>query len=115
MQIKKLKALIKQGESDVLEFKSSTGSIEIAMKTVCAFLNSETSGTVVFGVKDNGSIVGQVVTDSTRREIAAELNKIEPHIKIDIKFVSVASDRSAIVMLVSPGNKDVQRRIPVFA
>lgn len=104
MQIKNLKALVKRGESAILEFKASTGSVESAMKTVCAFLNSETGGTVVFGVKDNGHIVGQAVTDSTRKEIAAELNKIEPHAKIDIVFVPISNDLSAIVMLVSPGD-----------
>jgi ATP-dependent DNA helicase RecG len=105
MQIKQLKTLIKHGESDVLEFKNSTGSISSGMQTACAFLNSNAGGTVVFGVKDNGNIIGQEVTDKTRKEIAVELNKIEPQAKIDIKYVKIAGDRQAIIMLVSPGPK----------
>ncbi len=103
MQIKSLKSLIKHGESEVLELKNSTGSLGAGMQTVCAFLNSEHGGTVIFGVKDNGQIVGQVVTDKTRKDIAIELNKIEPHAKIDVGYVQIASDRQVIVLLVNPG------------
>jgi len=100
-----LKAIVKHGESEILEFKTSTGSLDGAMKTVCAFLNSETGGTVIFGVKDNGQIVGQEVTDKTRKEIAVELSKIEPHAKVDVQFVKVAGNHQAIVLLVTPGEK----------
>ena len=61
MKMSQLKTIVKHGESEILEFKTSTGSLDGAMKTVCAFLNSETGGTVIFGVKDNGQIVGQEV------------------------------------------------------
>jgi len=105
MQIKQLKALIKQGESDVLEFKTSTSSIDSAMKTLCAFLNSDHGGTVIFGVKDNGELIGQEVTDKTRKEIAIELNKIEPRTKIDIQYVKIVGSRQAIVMQARPGDK----------
>lgn len=105
MQIKNLNALVKHGESETLEFKNSTGSITSGMQTVCAFLNSDHGGTIIFGVKDNGHIVGQEVTDKTRKEIAVEVTKIEPHAKIDIKYVRVMSDRYAIILLVNPGPK----------
>ena len=104
MQLKKLRALVNQGESEVLEFKSSTGSLTAGMQTVCAFLNSEHGGTVVFGVKDDGKIIGQEVTDKTRKDIAAELNKIDPQGKIDTCYVKVVHIRQAIVMQVSPGD-----------
>ena len=105
MKTSQLKALIKRGESEVMEFKTSTGSISTGMQTVCAFLNSDRGGTIIFGVKDNGQIVGQEVTDKTRKEIAVELNKIEPHVKIDVKYVKVSSNRQAIVMHVNPGEQ----------
>lgn len=41
MPINSLKALVKRGESEFLEFKNSTGSISSGMQTVCAFLNSD--------------------------------------------------------------------------
>jgi ATP-dependent DNA helicase RecG len=105
MKMPQLKAIVKHGESEILEFKTSTGSLDGAMKTVCAFLNSETGGTVIFGVKDNGQIVGQEVTDKTRKEIAVELSKIEPHAKVDVQYVQVVGNHQAIVLLVNPGEK----------
>lgn len=91
MKITQLKTLVKHGESELLEFKKSTGSISTGMQTVCAFLNSEHGGTVIFGVNDDGKIVGQDVTDATRKAIAVELNKIEPHpallkVKLELSF-----------------------------
>lgn len=103
MKISQLKALVKRGESEVLEFKTSTGSISTGMQTVCAFLNSDRGGAIIFGVKDDGQIIGQDVSDKTRKEIAVELNKIEPHAKIDVAYVKISTNRQAIVMHVNPG------------
>ena len=58
MKISQLKAIIKRGESEVLEFKTSVAGLHPAMQTTCAFLNSEVGGTVLIGVKDNGEIKG---------------------------------------------------------
>jgi len=105
MQIKKLKALIKQGESEVLEFKKSTGLLDGAMKTVCAFLNSEAGGTVLIGVMDNKKIIGQEVTDEVRKKIAIELNKIDPYIKINVIYTPVKDDLYIIAFNVKPGSE----------
>jgi|ERR1700733_1260985 len=104
MKLTQLKLLVKHGESETLEFKHSTGSITAGMQTVCAFLNSDHGGTVVFGVSDKGQIAGQTVTDKTKKEIAVEINKIEPRVKIDIKYVKVTSDRHAILLFANPGD-----------
>jgi len=105
MKLAQLKALIKQGESQYLEFKSSTGSLSAGMQTICAFLNSSEGGILIFGVKDDGKIVGQQVTDKTRKEIAAELNKIEPYVKFDVKYVPITDDAFIVVMAVKAGSK----------
>lgn len=105
MKITQLKTLVKHGESETLEFKNSTGSLNTGMQTVCAFLNSNHGGIVIFGVKDDGKIIGQKVTDSTRKEIAVELNKIDPHPKIDVKYVNIENSLQAIIMVVNPGEK----------
>ncbi len=105
MKIAQLKSLIKQGESNLLEFKSSTGSLSAAMQTVSAFLNSEQGGTVVFGVKDDGKIIGQPVSDKTRKEIGVELSKLEPFAKIDIEYITISNDQKVIVFIVKPGDK----------
>ena len=102
MKLAQLKSLIKHGESEFLEFKTSTGGISSGMQTVCAFLNSDHGGAVVFGVKDNGQIIGQDISDKTRKEIATEINKIEPYAKIDVIYVPVANNKQAIVISAKP-------------
>ncbi len=105
MKISQLKTLIKHGETEKVEFKTSTGSLSSGMQTVCAFLNSETGGSVIFGITDSGKLVGQQVTDKTRKEIATELNKLEPFTKVAIEYVAVEDNRLVIVMDVEPGDK----------
>lgn len=105
MKISELKALVKNGESEKLEFKTSTGNISAGMQTICAFLNSKYGGVLIFGVKDNGQIIGQAVTDKTHKDIALELNKIEPYVKIDIEYIKVADNSQVIVLLVHPSDK----------
>ncbi len=103
MKIAQLRSLVKRGESEILEFKSSTGSLTSGMQTVCALLNSTHGGTIVFGVTDKGQIMGQIVNDKTKQEIAAELKKIEPRATIDIQYVKVSGDRQVILLFANPG------------
>lgn len=105
MKIAQLRALTKHGESEKLEFKTSTSSLSTGMQTACAFLNSDHGGVVIFGVKNDGQIVGQEVTDKTRKEIAVELNKIEPYAKIDVIYVRVSDKHQAIVLSVNPDDR----------
>ncbi len=73
------------------------------MQTASAFLNSDHGGMVIFGVKDNGQILGQEVTDKTKKEIAFELSKIEPHANIDVEYVRIDEKRFVIVLVVPEG------------
>lgn len=77
MNFKELQNLITDGESERVEFKTTTGQRTRAAKTVCALLNN-LGGFVVFGVTDKGNIVGQKVTAGTLESIAAELRKNWP-------------------------------------
>lgn len=97
MDIEQLKSIIKQGESHTLEFKKSTTQLKAAFETLCGFLNGH-GGTVLIGISDNGKIVGQKVTDNTRKEIAREINKIEPPAHINVTYVSIDNDKSVIVL-----------------
>jgi len=77
MSLARIKKLVAKGESDRVEFKKSTAQLKGAGQTLCAFLNAE-GGHVIFGVTDSGKVVGQEVSDKTRREIAAMLDRFEP-------------------------------------
>ena len=71
MKLDKLILLVKQGESENLEFKKTTSQRTAAAKTVCAFLNGH-GGYVLFGVSDTGEIPGQKISSKTLEDIAHE-------------------------------------------
>lgn len=77
MTLEELKKLISKDETKNIELKKSTGELREGMHTACAFLNSD-GGVLVFGVTPSLSIVGQIVSESTRRDIAQALAGIEP-------------------------------------
>lgn len=105
MNLSQLKTLVKKGESETLEFKNSTGGLKEAMQTVCAFLNSDHGGVIIFGVDDKGRILGQEVTDDTITKLSAELKKIDPFVKNDIQYVAITDKLKAIVLRISSGDK----------
>ena len=56
--------MVAAGESETLEFKSTTGTRREAAKTVCATLNHQ-GGQVLFGVTPEGRVIGQQVSERT--------------------------------------------------
>jgi ATP-dependent DNA helicase RecG len=61
--LERIKKIIKQGESNKVEFKEATFEIPRSIyETVCAFLNAN-GGEILLGVKDNEIIEG-VAKDS---------------------------------------------------
>lgn len=97
MNIKDIELLVAKGETQTVEFKKSTAQLHAAAETICAFLNTS-GGVVLIGVKNDGIIVGQDVTDSTRQEIARELSKIEPMPLIDVDYVCLEKNKYVIVL-----------------
>ena len=61
--------VIRQGESETVEFKKSTASLREAIETLCAFANHK-GGHLFFGVEDTGKITGQQASDDTLKNIA---------------------------------------------
>lgn len=100
----KLKILVSQGESEILEFKKSTGLLSAAFETVCAFLNGR-GGTVLIGIGEGGKIIGQDVTDKTRQEIAGHVLKLEPTAQapLRIEYVPVEDGRYVVAITVTAG------------
>lgn len=87
MTVAEIQELIKKDETRTLELKKSTGELKEAMHTVCAFLNT-TGGQLIFGITPNSlQVIGQQVTDNTRREIARELTKIEPAVSLNVNYI----------------------------
>lgn len=97
-------ALVKKGEGPRLEFKRSTAELQGAMQSLCAFLN-EAGGTVLIGVRPDGQLTGQDVSDSTQQKIAAALDRFEPPAPVRMEFVDLGQDRHVIVLAVDAGNE----------
>ena len=45
-------------ESETLEFKKTTGEIKEGMISICSILNKHGVGTLYFGIKPNGDVIG---------------------------------------------------------
>ena len=54
-------------ETERIEFKKSTSELREGVISVCAMLNKHGEGTLYFGVKDNGDVIGQVVGRDTKK------------------------------------------------
>ncbi len=57
-------------ESETLEFKKTTGELKEAMVSISAILNKHGVGTLYFGVKPNGDVTGQNVSESSLRDVS---------------------------------------------
>ena len=62
MQLKDIEKLIRNGESETVKFKRSTGQRTTAAKTLCGMLNG-TGGMVLFGVTGKGNPVQPTLFD----------------------------------------------------
>lgn len=77
-------------EDEILEFKKTTGEINEAMQSICAILNKHGHGTLYFGIWPNGEARGQIVNESTTRDVSRKIyESIVPQIIPTIKKVNV--------------------------
>lgn len=103
-----IKSLIKSDtETDTIEFKKTTGQLERGMETLCAFLNGN-GGTVLFGVNDDGRIVGQDIAGKTKETIAEAISHLEPSADVLISYVPV-SDKGKTVIALHVENAGMER------
>jgi hypothetical protein len=103
-----LQALVSAGEGATIEFKSivpesGTPLRERVCNTVAAFANSESGGQVLFGVQDNGTIVGlppdtdvSKVLDTVTRFVASKVTPLPSYSVGKIEF----DDQTGKVVLV---------------
>lgn len=93
-----LKRLTAQGEGPELEFKRSTGELRQAMESMCGMLNASGRGAVLFGVSNQGKVIGQDVAESTVRAVSNESRKIEPAAQLTPMSVAAGKGRSVLVV-----------------
>ena len=103
MTLEQISALAVAGESETLEFKSTTGTRREAASTVCAMLNQR-GGHVLFGVTPTGDVAGQQVSERTIEEVSAEVQRIDPPAFPEIGRVQTAGDLEVVAVRVSQGS-----------
>lgn len=102
MNPNQIEALIASGESETIEFKTSTGARREAAATLCAMLNQR-GGQVLFGITPQGEAVGQHVSERTIEEVSAEMQRIDPPAFPEIERVRVSDDCEVVAARVTSG------------
>src|SRR3989344_5633897 len=73
-------------ETETLELKKSTAELKEAVISISSILNKHKKGTLYFGIKNDGSVIGQDVSEKTLREVSQAIsNNIEPKLYPEIK------------------------------
>ncbi len=92
-------------ENETLEFKESTAEFDKACKAIVAMLNKSGMGTVYFGVKDNGDVIGQIIGKDTLSTLADKIkNNIKPSVYPTI-LPKTIGDKTIISVTFSGKNK----------
>lgn len=92
-------------ENENIEFKESTAEFDKACKAIVAMLNKSGSGTIYFGVKDNGDVIGQIIGKDTLSILASRIeNSIKPSIYPTI-LPKTIGDKTIISVSFSGRNK----------
>mgnify|MGYP001594132155 CR=1 FL=1 len=92
---------MKYKETETVELKKSTSELKEAIISICAILNKHQKGKLYFGIKNDGTVVGQQITDVTLRHVsqtAAEHiePKIYPTVTLESNEVAVFKNRIEI-------------------
>lgn len=92
-------------ESEILEFKESTAEFDKACKAIVAMLNKSGNGTIYFGVKDNGDVIGHNIGKDTLSTLADRIkDSIKPSIYPTILPKKIG-DKTIISVTFSGRNK----------
>lgn len=72
-------------ESEFIEFKKSTSETKEGIISIAGILNKHKKGTLYFGVKDNGDVIGQDIGKDTERKLSRDISdNIKPAIWYEI-------------------------------
>lgn len=77
-------------ENEILELKKSTAELDRGIVSIVAMLNKHGHGDLYFGLKNDGTVVGQEISENTIRQISQMIStRIEPKIFPEIKEVTI--------------------------
>jgi ATP-dependent DNA helicase RecG len=68
-------------ENEYTEFKKTTGELKEGVISICSILNKNGDGELYFGFKNDGTLVGQQISEKTLRDISQAISShLEPKI-----------------------------------
>ena len=101
MKQENLKQLVSKGESQEVEFKRSLSLTKEGLQALCGMINTDKAhGAVIFGVEDNGTIVGIEPgnVDTAQRSLVQCIgDTFEPRLHCKIKM-SVCDGMSLLIL-----------------
>lgn len=78
-------------ETETIELKKSTSELKEAIISIASILNKHNAGEVYFGIRNNGEITGQDITENTIREVSKAISDfLEPKIYPKINRVNIS-------------------------
>ncbi len=96
-------------ETETLELKKSTSKLKEAIISIAAILNKHQRGEIYFGIKNDGSVLGQDIGEQTIRDVSKVVSdNIEPGIYLEISRAIL--DGKDCVRVIFQGNES-----PYFA
>lgn len=85
-------------ENEVVEFKKTTSELKEGIISIVSILNKHKSGKLYFGIKDNGEIIGQHISNKTLRDVSKSISEnIEPRIYPKVNKVKL-EDKECILV-----------------
>ena len=92
-------------ETEYVEFKQSTAELNKGIVSIASILNKHGEGTLYFGVKDNGDVIGQEIGKDTIRDISRAISgRIKPDIWYEISRRDSDDGKSFIEVSFSGNN-----------
>lgn len=94
--------LMEKRESETVEFKKSTSELKEGVISLASMLNKNGWGILYFGIKNDGSIVGQQIGKSTTSDISKAIKMyLKPRISPEIKLLTEGD--KTIIKIVARG------------
>ena len=91
-------------ETETIELKKSTSELKEALISIVAMLNKHQRGELWFGIKHDGTVAGQQVSDKTIRDVSKAIaDHIEPRIYPVVEHVEI--DGKACVKVQAEGGE----------
>ena len=92
-------------ENETLEFKKSIGELKEGVISICSMLNKTGYGTLYFGVKNDGTIIGQEIGVMTLKNISQAIANFIKHQIIPTILVEFIEDTTIVKVEVKGDNK----------